>query len=167
MTFEDVQFSSVQSCLSLCNPMDCSTPGFPVHYQLPELVRTHVYWVGDANQPSHPLLSPSPPALNLFQHQGQMSQLFVSGGQSIGTSTSASVLPMNIQGWFSLGLTGLISLQYKGLSRVFSSTVIQKYKIFGAQPSLWSNSHIHTWLLEKPCYAMLSHFSRFQLCATP
>ena len=70
--------------------------------------------------------------------------------QSIGASASASVLPINIQGWFPLGLTGLISLQSKGLSRVFSSTKIQKHQFFGTQPSLWSNSHIHTWLLENP-----------------
>ena len=78
----------------------------------------------------------------------QMSLLFASGGQNIGTS--ASVLPMNIQGWFPLGLTGLISLQSKGLWRVFSNTSAQKHQFLGAQPSLWSNSHIHTWLLEKP-----------------
>ena len=76
------------------------------------------------------------------------SQLFTSGGPSIGASASASVLPMNIQGWFPLGLTGLISLQSKGLSRVFSNTTVQKHQFFGTQPSLWSNSHIHTWLLE-------------------
>ena len=74
----------------------------------------------------------------------QMSQLFTSGGQSIGVSASASVLPMNIQGWFPLGLTGLISLQSKGLSRVFSNTTVRKHQLFRAQPSLWSNSHIHT-----------------------
>ena len=79
-----------------------------------------------------------------------VSWLFESCGQSIGTSSSASVLPMNIQGWFPLGLTGFISLQSKGLSRVFSSTTVQKHHFFGGQPSLWSNSHIHTWLLEKP-----------------
>ena len=79
-----------------------------------------------------------------------MSQLFVSGGQSIRASASASVLPMNIQGWFSLGLTGLISLLSKGLSRVFSSTTVWKHQFFGTQPSLWSNSHICTRLLEKP-----------------
>ena len=78
-----------------------------------------------------------------------MSQLFTSGGQSIGASTSASVLPMNIQDWFPLGWTGWISLQSKGLSRVFSNTTIQKHQLFGAQPSLCFNSHIHTWLLEK------------------
>ena len=79
-----------------------------------------------------------------------VSQLFASDGQSIGTSALAPVLPMNIQGWFPLGLTGLISLQSKGLSRVFSSTTIWKHQFFGAQPSLWSNCHIFTWLLEKP-----------------
>ena len=79
-----------------------------------------------------------------------MRRFFASGGQSIGASTSASVLPMNTQGWFSLGLTGLISLLSRGLSRVFSSTTIQKHQFFGTQPSLWSNSHICTWLLEKP-----------------
>ena len=67
----NLQFSSVaQSCLTLCNPMDCSTPGFPVHHQLPEPTQTHVHWVGDAIQPSHPLSFPSPPAFNLSQHQG-------------------------------------------------------------------------------------------------
>ena len=78
-----------------------------------------------------------------------MSQFFPSGGQSIGASASASVLPVNIQDWFPLGLTGLISLQSKGLSRVFSNTTVWKHRFFGTQLSLWSNSHIHTWLLEK------------------
>ena len=108
-----VQFSSVaQSCLTLCDLMDGSTPGLPVHHQLPELAQTHVHWVGDATQPSHPLSTPFPPAFNLSQHQGifLMSQFFTLGGQSIGASASASVLPMNIQDWFPLGLTGLISL---------------------------------------------------------
>ena len=71
---------------------------------------------------------------------------FASGGQIIGASVSASVLPMNMQGWFPLGLTGLISLQSKGLSRVFSNTTVQRHQFFSAQPSLWSNSHICTWL---------------------
>ena len=79
-----------------------------------------------------------------------MGQFFTSGGQSIGVSASASVFPMNIHGWFPLELTGLISLQSKGLSRVFSNTTVQKHQFFNAQLSLWSNSHIHTWLLEKP-----------------
>ena len=80
----------------------------------------------------------------------QMSQFFASGGQSIRVSASASVLPMNTQDWFPLGWTGWISLQSKGLSRVFSNTIVQKHQFFGAQLSLYSNSHIHTWLLEKP-----------------
>ena len=79
----------------------------------------------------------------------QMSQLFASGGQSVGVAASASVLPMNIQGWVPLGLTGLISLLSKGLSRVFSSTTIWKHHCFGTQPSLWSNFHICIWLLKK------------------
>ena len=78
-----------------------------------------------------------------------MSQSFTSGGQSIGASVSASVLPVNIQDWFPLGLTGWISLQSKGLSRVFSNTTVQKHQFFGSQFYLWSNSHIHTWLMEK------------------
>ena len=78
-----------------------------------------------------------------------MSWLFASGGQSIGASASALVLPMNIQGWFPLGWPGLVSLQSKWLSRVFSSTTIWKHRFFSTHPSLWSNSHICTWLLEK------------------
>ena len=89
---------------------------------------------------------PSFPASRSFL----MSWLLTSSDQSIGASASASVLQMNIQGWFPLRLIGLISLQSKGLSRVFFSTTVQKHQFFGAQPSLWSNSHIHTWLLEKP-----------------
>ena len=89
------------------------------------------------------LLSSIFPSIRVFS----MSQFFTSGGQSLGASTSASVLPMNIQGWFPLGWTGLISFQYKGLSSVFSNTTFQ---FFGTQPSLWSHSPICTWLLEKP-----------------
>ena len=113
-----------QSRPTLCDLMDCSTPGFPVLHHLPELAQTHVHWVDDAIQPSHPLSSLSPPALNLFPASGSfpMNWLFPSGGQSFGASASASVLPMDIQDWFLLGLTGLISLQSKGLSRVFSNT---------------------------------------------
>ena len=96
------QFSSVtQSCLTLCDPMDCSMPAFLVHHQHPELTQTHVHRVGDPIQPFHSLSSPSPPAFNLSQHQGlfQWSQFFASDGQSIGVSASAPVLPMNIQDW--------------------------------------------------------------------
>ena len=223
-----VQFSSAaQSCPTLCNPMNRSMPGFPVHYQLPKSTQTHVNLVDDAIQPSHPVIpfSSRPqsfpasgpfPMSQLFSSGGQsigvsaltsvppmntqdwsplgwigwislqskglsrvfsnttlsqwyyltisssatlfsfclqsfpesgsfpMSQFFTSGGQS--TGASASVLPMYIQGWFPLGLTGLISLLSKGLSRVFSSTTIQKHQFSGAQPSLWSTFHIRTWL---------------------
>ena len=104
----------------------------------------------------HPTIScsviPFSSCLQSFPASGsfKMSQFFASGGPSIGVSASASVLPMNIQGWFCLGLTGWISLQTKGLSRVFSKTTVQKHQFFGAQLPLWSNSHIYTWLLEKP-----------------
>ena len=86
-----------------------------------------------------------------FPASGSFSKswLFTSGGQNIRALSSASVVPMNIQGWFPLGLTGLISLLSKGLSRVFSSITVWMHQFFGAQLSLWSNSHIHTWLLEK------------------
>ena len=131
-----VQFSSViQPCLTLWDPMDCSMPGFLVHHQLPELAQTHVHQVGDVLQPSHPLSSvPFSSRLQSFPAAGsfQMSQFFTSGGQSIGVSASASVLPTNIQHWFPLGLTGFI-LQSKGLSRVFSNTTVQKHRFFGAQ----------------------------------
>ena len=130
--------------------MDCSMPGFPVLHCLPELAQTRVHWVGDAIQSSYPLFPPSSPALSLSQHQGIFQWVdSASGGQIIETSASASVLPMNIQGWFPLGLTGWISLLSKGLPRVFSSITVRKHKVFGAQPSLWSNSLICTWLLEK------------------
>ena len=89
---------------------------------------------------------PSFPASGSFL----MSQFFASGDQSIGVSASATVLPMNIQDWFPLGLIGWIFLQSKGLSRVFFNTTVQKHQFFSVQYSLWSNSHIYTWLLEKP-----------------
>ena len=218
--------------------MDCSILGFPVLHHLPELAQTHVHWVYDAIQPSHPLLPTSSPALNLSQHQslcqwvgsvhaaaaakslqscptlcdpiyrsppgspvpgillarilkwvaisfsnawkwkvkslshvrllvtpwtvayqaplsmGFSRQEYWSvalciGGQNFGALVLASVLPLNIQGWFPLGSTGLVCLPSKELSKVVSSTTVQKHQFFGAQPSLCSNFHIHTWLLEK------------------
>ena len=103
-----------------CNPTDCSTPGFPVLHCFPEFAQTHVCWVGDAIQLSHPLLSPSPLAFNLSQHQSLflMNRLFVSGGQSIGASVSASVLEVNILGQFPLGLTSLDLLAVHGVQAV-------------------------------------------------
>ena len=119
-----VQFSSVtQLCPTLCDPMNHSTPGLPVHHHLPESTQTHVHRVSDAIQPSHPLSSPSPPAHN---------------PPSIRVFSNESTLHMRWP-W-----TGWISLQSKGLSRVFSNTTVQKHQYFGAQPSSQSNSHIHT-----------------------
>ena len=143
--------SIAKSCLILCDPMNCSTPGFFVLYYLPEFAQTHVPWVRDAIQPSHPLV-PFSSRPQSFPASGSfpMSWLFISGGRRIGASASASVLPITIQGLFPLRLTHLISSLSKGLSRVFSSTTVQKCQFFGAQPSLCSNSHICTWLLEKP-----------------
>jgi len=108
-----------------------------------EFTQTHVHWVGDAIQPSHPLLPPFSSCPHSFPASGSfpMSWLIASGGQSIGASASASILPMNIQGWFPLGLTGLISLPSKGLSKVFSSTTIQRYWFFSTQPRNNMNPH--------------------------
>ena len=148
--------SVAQSCLTLCNPMDCSTWGFPVLHHLLEFVQTYVHWVCDASRWTRsihlvlcrPLLLL--PSVFLSIRVFSISRLFASGGQSIGASVSASVFPMNIQGWFPLGSTGLFSLLSKGLSRVFSSTTVRKHQFLGTQPSLRSNSHMCTWLLEKP-----------------
>ena len=120
--------SVVQLGLTLWDPMNCSTPGLPVHHQLPEFTQTHVHWVGDAIQRTYPLSSPSPPAFNLSQHQG----LFWWVGSSnqlakVLVSASASVFPMNIQDWFPLGWTGWIFLPSEELSRVFSNTRVGKH----------------------------------------
>ena len=144
-----VQFISVtQSCSTLWDPRDCSMPGFPVHHQLLETTQIHVHWVSDAIQTSHPLLSPSPPTFNLSQHQvfSNESVLCIRWPKNWGFSFNIS--PYN-------EYSGLISfrmdlLAVKGLSRVFSNTTVQKHQLFSAQLSLWTNSHIHTWLLEKP-----------------
>ena len=142
--------SVAESCQTLCDSFDCSTPGLPVHQQLTEFTQTDVHWVSDAIPTSHPL-SPFSTCLQYFPALGSfaMSQLFTSGGQSIGISASTSVLPMNTQDW-SLGWTGRISLQSKGLSRVFSNTTVQKHQFFHSQLSSQSNSHIHTWPMGKP-----------------
>ena len=151
--FVALQFSSVaQLCQTLCDPMDCSMPGLTVHYQLPEFTQTHVHWVSDINPIISSSVVPLSSRLQSFPTSGpfQMSQLFASGGQNTGVSASTSVLPVNTQGWSPLGWTGWISLQSKGLSRVFSNTTVQKYEFFSTQLSSQSNSHIHTWPQEKP-----------------
>ena len=147
---KDCCCSFSQSCLTLCEPMDCSMPGFPVFHYLLEFAQTHVHWVSDAIQPSHPLSSPSPPAFNLSQHQGL--------SQWVGSSHQvAKVMELQLQhqsfqwifripfriDWFDL-------LAVQGTIQ----TTVQNHQFFGIQPSLWSNSHSHTWLLEivRPCW---------------
>ena len=145
-----VQFSSVvQSCPTLCNPVNRSTPGLPVHHQLPEFTQTHVRWVGDAIQPSPPLSSPFPPAANPSQHQGLFQ--WVNSSHKVAKVLELQVQHQSFQ-WIprTLRWTGWISLQSKGLSRVFFNTTVQKHKFFGVQLSSQSNSHIHTCPLEKP-----------------
>ena len=136
--FQSVQFSSVtQSCPTLCHSMDCSTPGLPVHHQLPEFMQTHVHWVSDAIQPSHPLSSPSLPAFNLSQHQGLFKWSTLHMRWPKYWSFSFNTSPSNgHSGLISLGWTGWISLQSKRLSRVFSNITIQKHQFFSAQLSL-------------------------------
>ena len=145
MLISTVQWQdSVTSCcsvaklgLTVCDPVDCNTTDFPLLHCLLEFVQIHVHWVSDSIQPSLSL-SPPPPALNLAHPESfLMTWIFASSGQSSATSSSTSVLPLNTQDWFPLRLTGLISLQSKGLSRVFSSTTVQKHQFFGARPSLW------------------------------
>ena len=146
----DAQFSSVaQSCPTLCDPMDCSTSGLPVHHQLPEFTQTHVHWVSDANQLSHPLSSPSPPTFSLSQHQGLFSESALYIRWPKYWSFNFNISPCNeYAGLISFRIDWLHLLAVQGLSKVFSSTIIQKHQFFSAQPSLWSKSHICTWLLE-------------------
>ena len=145
------QFSSVaQSCPTVCDPMDCSTPGLPVHHELPEFTQNHVHWVGDAIQPSHPLSSPLLlpsifPSIRVFSNESALRIRW----QRTGVSDSTSVLPVNTQNWSPLEWTGWISLQFKELSRVFSNTTVQKHQFFSAQLSQ-SSCQIQTWPLEKP-----------------
>ena len=129
------------SPIRLCGP---TSPSFPVLQYLPEFAQTHVHCIGDAIQPSHPLSSPSP-AFNLSQHQSLFKWVHSSHQlASLGASASASALLMNIQGWFPLRLTDLISSQSKGFSTVFYNTTVQKHQFFGTKTSLWANSHICT-----------------------
>ena len=127
-------------------PNGCSMPGFLILHNLPEFAQTHVHWVNESTISSSINRSTSCPQSFPASGSFLMNLLFISGGQSIGALASALVLPMNTQDWFPLGWTDFI-LQSKRLSRVFSSTRVQKHQFLYAQPSLWSNSHIHTWLL--------------------
>ena len=148
-----MQFSLVaQSCPTLCDPMNHKHARPPCPSPTPGIYPNSC----PSNRWCHPAISSSVvpfsscpqslPASGSFP----MSQLFTWGGQSIGVSASASVLPMNTQDWSPLGWTGWISLQSKGFSRVFSNTTVQKHQFFDTKPSSQSHSHIHTWPLEKP-----------------
>ena len=132
------------SCVQLWDCLDYNTPGFPVLQHLLELAQMRVHRGGDAIQPLSSVI-PFSSWLKSFPASGSFlqTQLFARGGQSIGASDTASVLPINIQDWFPLGLTHLISLQSNGLLRVFPNTTVQKHQFFRSQTSLWSNSHIH------------------------
>ena len=140
-----LQFSSVtQSCPTLCDPMDCSTPGFPVHHQLPEPTQTHSHQVGDAIQPSHPLLS-------LFLLPSIFLTIRVFSNESVlhirwPKYWSLSIMPSNeYSGLISFRINWFDLLAGKGLSSVFSSTAVLKHQFFGAVRYLWSNTHIHPY----------------------
>ena len=144
-------FNSWKLGLTLCYPMDYSRPGSSVHHYLPEFAQIHVHWVGDAIPPCPPqepllLLPLIFPSIRVFSNK---LALHIKGPKYQCFTFSIS-LPISIQGWFPLGLTGLISFKSRALFRVFSRNTIWKHQFFNAQPYVWSNSHIHTWLLEKP-----------------
>ena len=166
-----VVFVSVtKSCLNLCNPMDCSTqdPLSSIVSQslLKSMSRESVMPYNHLSLCHPPLLLPSIFPIKVFFSELSLHIKW----SKYWSFTSTSVLPMNIQDWLPLGLTGLISIQSMGFSTVFSSTTVQKHQFFGAQPSLWSNTHIHIWLLGKPklwlyrplstkwCLCFLIHF---------
>ena len=136
--------------IPLCHPWIAACQA-SLYVTNPEFTQTHAHWVGDAIQPSHLLMSPSllslvPPSIRVFSNESTLHIRW----PSIGVSASASVLPMNTQDLSLSGWTGWIALQSKGLSRVFSNTVVKKHQFFGSQLSSQSNPHIHTWPLEKP-----------------
>ena len=147
----DCHCSVSQSCLTLYNPMDCSTSGLPVLHHVPELLK---FTFIESVTPSNHLILWCPllllpsifPSIRVFTNESALRIRW----SNTGASASASVLPINIQDWFPLGLTGLISLQSKGFTRIFSNTTVWNHQFSSTQPSLWSNSHIHTWLLENP-----------------
>ena len=143
--------SVTKLCPTLCDPMDYSTPGFPVVHHLLEFAQAHVRWVGDAIQPSHPLLSPSPPAFSLSQHQGLFQWASYSHRWPKYWSFNFSISPSNgysVLIFFRMDWLDLLAVQ--GTLKSLFSITVWKHQFFGAQPSLWSNSHNRTWLLEKP-----------------
>ena len=143
--------SIAKSCLILSDPMDCSMPGSSVLHHLPKFAQIHVHWVSDAILPYDPLPPPSPFAVNLSKHQGLFQ--WVSSSHQVTKVLELQCQHQSFQWIFrvdSFSIDWFDLLQSRGLSRVFSSTIIQKHQFFGAQPSLWSNSHIHPWPLEKP-----------------
>ena len=146
-----IQFNSVpQSCPTLCDPMNCSTPGLPVHHQLPEFTQIHVHWVDDAIQPSHPLLFPSPalnfPSIRVFTNESALHIMWPKYW-----SFSFNISPSHEHsGLISLQTDWLDLLEVQGISRVFSNATVQKHQFFSTQLSSQSNSHIHMWSLEKP-----------------
>ena len=139
------------SCLALCNPMDCSKPGFPVLHYLLEFAQTHVHWVSDVIQLSHSLSPPSPPAFNLspnrglFQWAGSLHQVAKYWNFSFSIST-----PNEYSGLVSFRIDWFDFLAVQGTLKSLLQHHIRNHQFFGSQPSLWSNSYIHTWLLEKP-----------------
>ena len=145
-------YSVTQSYLTLCNFMDCSMPGFPVLCDLLEFAQTHVCWIGDAIQTFHPLPYPSPPAFKLSSSiRVFYNELTLHTKWPNYWSFSFTIGPSNVNsGLISFTIDWYEILAVKGLSRVFSNTTVKKHQFFGIQPSLWSNSHIRSWLLEKP-----------------
>ena len=133
-------------CPALCDPMDCITPGFSVLPCLLEFAQTRVHWVNDTIQSSHPPLHPSPPALNEWA-------LRIRQPKDWSFSFSFNISPYNkYPGLISFRIDWFDLLAIQGTSRVFSNSTVQKHRFFGTQPALWSNPHIHTWLLETPSF---------------
>ena len=148
-------FSSVQFSRSVVYdsqwPMDCSTPGLPVHHQFLQLVETHVHWVGDAIQPSHSLSSPSPPTFNLSQHQGLFKWVSSSHRLAKYWSFTFSISPSNeYSGLICFRIDCFDTVAVQGIPKNHLQHYSSKALILLVQPSSWSNSHIHIWLLEKP-----------------
>ena len=145
ITEHDIRCELLSSCLTLCDLVGCAMPGFPVLHHLLELTQTCIYWISDAIQPSHPLLSPFPPAFNLSQHQGLSNELALHIRWPKYRSFSYSINPSNeYSGLPPLGLMVSISLQSNGFLEVFSNTTFQKHQFSRNQPSLWPSSYIHT-----------------------